>query len=212
MYIANIFSKTTVNAPDDFNVVTSMDDIIDGLPTLIVGYDYVNKHFPDFDVTENYLGDNLYWTTRKNEKRDKYQEDLTWFCLKMYNDLTNRLSYVFVDPIQYRNKTLMKIIRKIYSLKEKVSYIDGDMIYIYGEKYIFGVDLKLLTYIGLDVEKIKIKIKQMSDVFLDDPEILIEYKKTISILDNKKRYLPFLYSIRNGQNSTSSLVYIPREG
>jgi hypothetical protein len=211
MKIANIFSRSNVEAPQDFNVVTSFSDIIEGLPTLIVGYDYVNDKYPDFDITDICLGGNLYWTFRKTEKRDKYEQDLKWFITKVYADLTNELSYIFVDPIQYRGKTLVKIIKKIYSLKNIISYVNDEMIYIYGDKLIFGVDLRLLTYMGIDIEKIQRKIKAVSTVFLDNSDIFIEYKNTVSSLDNKARYLPFLYSIRNGQNDTSSLIHISRE-
>lgn len=211
MKIANIFSRSNVEAPQDFNVVTSFSDIIEGLPTLIVGYDYVNEKYPDFDITDICLGGNLYWTFRKTEKRDKYEQDLKWFITKVYADLTNELSYIFVDPIQYRGKTLVKIIKKIYSLKNIISYVNNEMIYIYGDKLIFGVDLRLLTYMGIDTEKIQRKIKAVSTVFLDNSDIFIEYKNTVSSLDNKARYLPFLYSIRNGQNDTSSLIHISRE-
>ena len=211
MKIANIFSRNNVEAPQDFNVVTSFSDIIEGLPTLIVGYDYVNDKYTDFDITNICLGGNLYWTFKKTEKRDKHEQDLKWFISKVYADLTDELSYIFVDPIQYRGKTLVKIVKKIYSLKNIITYINHEMVYIYGDKLIFGIDLRLLAYMGIDTQKIQSKIKAASTVFLDNSDIFIEYKNTISSLDNKARYLPFLYSIRNGQNNTSSLIHISRE-
>lgn len=211
MKIANIFSRSNVEVPKDFNVVTSFSDIIEGLPTLIVGYDYVNDKYPDFDITDICLGGNLYWTFKKTEKRDKYEQDLKWFISKVYADLTSELSYIFVDPLQYRGKTLIKIVKKIFSLTNVVTYSNKDMIYIYGDNLIFGIDLKLLKYMGIDIKKIENKIKSISTVFLDQPDIFIEYKNTLSLLDNKARYLPFLYTIRDGQNNTSSLIHISRE-
>ena len=85
------------------------------------------------------------------------------------------------------------------------------MLYVYGEGFIFGIDLKLLGFMGIDTNKIKSRINVISRVFLDETKILIEYKKNIEALDNKVRYLPFLYSIRNGQNNTTSLIHISRE-
>lgn len=211
MKIANIFSRSNVEVPKDFNVVTSFSDIIEGLPTLIVGYDYVSDKYPDFDITDICLGGNLYWTFKKTEKRDKYEQDLKWFISKVYADLTSELSYIFVDPLQYRGKTLIKIVKKIFSLTNVVTYSNKDMIYIYGDNLIFGIDLKLLKYMGIDIKKIENKIKSISTVFLDQPDIFIEYKNTLSLLDNKARYLPFLYTIRDGQNNTSSLIHISRE-
>ena len=211
MKIANIVSHNKVNVSEQFNVVESMDKIIHGLPTLIIGFDYVNKNYPDFDIMERKLGDNLYWTVKRTEKRDKYEEDLSWFVSKVLLDLISEVNYVFVDPIQYHGKVLRKIVKKILTIPNKITYQDGQMYYIYGEKIIFGVDLKLLKYIGLDHIKIKDKILQNSSVFLGDSNILIEYKNTVEELDNKVRYIPYLFSITNEQNDTSSLIHIPRE-
>jgi hypothetical protein len=211
MKIANIVSTSKVEAPEEFNVVNSVNEIIDGLPTLIIGYDIVNNLYPDFDIINISLGENKYWTFKRTEKRDKYESDLKWFISKVYADLTNDLSYVFVDPIQYKGKTLIKIIKKIYSLKDPISFLNEQMLYVYGDTFIFGIDLKLLAFMGVDTNKIKTRINAISSVFLSDAKILIEYKKNIEALENKVRYLPYLYSIRNGQNNTTSLIHIPRE-
>jgi hypothetical protein len=212
MKIANIVSHQKVNVSQEFNVVESMDNIIHGLPTLIIGFDYVNKHYPEFDVMNRKLGENLYWTVKRTEKRDKYEEDLSWFITKVLTDLISEISYVFVDPIQYNSRTIRKVIRKFHSMENKVTYQNGQMLYIYAEKVIFGVDLKLLKYIGLDYKKIKDKIIRKSLVFLTNDKILIEYKNTVAELDNQVRYIPYLFSITNEQNNTSSVIHIPREG
>ena len=211
MKIANILSTTKIEAPEDFNIVKSSSDLIDGLPTLIVGYDYVNKHYHDFDITNIKLEPNLYWTFKKTEKRDKFDEDLRWFIRKVYEDLTDKLIYLFVDPIQHKPRTLRKIVKKILSLNDVITYQHNEMFYVYSDNLIFGIDLKLLHFVGLDINKIKYKIKSISNVFLIDDEILIEYKKCIETLNNRVRNIPYLYFIRNGKNNTSSIIHIPRE-
>jgi hypothetical protein len=211
MKIANILSTTKIEAPEDFNIVKSSIDLIDGLPTLIVGYDYVNKHYHDFDITNIKLEPNLYWTFKKTEKRDKFDEDLRWFIRKVYEDLTDKLIYLFVDPIQHKPKTLRKIVKKILSLNDVITYQHNEMFYVYSDNLIFGIDLKLLKYLGFNTDKIKEKIKSISNVFLIDDEILIGYKKCIETLNNRVRYIPYLYFIRNGKNNTSSIIHIPRE-
>ncbi len=211
MKVANIVSNNSINVSEEFNVVKSMDEIIHGLPTLIIGFDYVNKHYPDFNILDIELKPNLYWTVKKTERRDKHAEDLSWFINKVYNDLTKDIKYIFIDPLQYKSKSLLKIIRKLYSIKNLVTFVNDDMIYIYGDKFIFGVDLKLMSYIGFDKHKIKSKIKSKSPVFLEENEILIEYKNYIEELGYQIKFLPYLYSIRNEQNNTSSNLYISRE-
>lgn len=211
MVLGNIVSNNNISVSEEFNVVKTMDEIIHGLPTLIVGYDLVNKLYPDFDITNILVNGDIYWTFKKTEKRDKYEEDLLWFTSKVYKNITDNIPYIFIDPIQDKPKKINKIIKKILTIKNIITFINDDMVYIYGENMIFGVDLKLLDYIGFNVDKIKLKIKNISSVFLDNKEILIEYKNTLETLDNKVKYVPLIYSIRHEQNNSSSVIHIPRE-
>jgi len=197
MKFANIVTKTQINVSQDFNVVESMDDIIHGLPTLIIGFDLTDKLFPNYDVGEIKVTDNIYWTTKRTENRDKHNFEFEWFKFFVYHELVKNINYVFVDPIQYKKKSLLKILKKIYNLKNKITYYHNDMMYIYGEGFVFGIDLKLLKYIGLNVDKIKDKIIKLSSVFLRNDLIFIEYKNIIEDLENQFRFLPFLYSVRN---------------
>ena len=197
MKFANIVTKTQINVSQDFNVVESMDEIIHGLPTLIIGFDLTDKLYPNYDVGEIKVADNIYWTTKRTENRDKHNFEFEWFKYFVYHQLVKDINYVFVDPIQYKKKSLLKILRKIYNLKDKITYQHKDMFYIYGDGFVFGIDLKLLKYIGLDVIKIQGKIIKLSSVFLRYDDIFIEYKNIIEDLENQVRFLPFLYSVRN---------------
>ena len=206
--IANIVSSNNVNVSDLFNVVKTMDEIHHGLPTLIIDYDYVVKHFPDFDITNIVLAPNIYWTLKKNQSRDKHTEDLNFFINKVYEDLFKQTTYFFVDVIQYKRKSIVKTIRKIYSIKKKYTYFHNDMVYIYGDNIIFGIDLKLLKFIGLDVNKVKNKIKEIRFAFFNENDIFIEYNQTLEEIDYKLRYIPYIISLKHEENNTISNIYI----
>jgi hypothetical protein len=209
--IANIVSKNSVNVPEDFNVVDSMDNIIHGLPTLIIGVELTELLYPDFDILDKCVEENVYWTFKKTEKRDSFNQDLDWFITKVYTDLIKNVNYVFIDLIQYRKQTLIKIVRKIHSLENIVTFVHNEMVYLYSDNIIFGLDLNLAKYMGMNVVKLKDKIKQISTDFLDSEEILIEYKNIVDILNGKIRIIPYLYSLRNGQNNITSFFHIPRK-
>lgn len=209
--IANIVSKNSVDVSQDFNVVDSIDNIILGIPTLIVGFDLTESLYPDFDILDICVKDDIYWTFKKIEKRDKFNEDLDWFITKVYSDLIKDVNYIFVDPILLKPKTLIKIVRKIYSIETLTTYVYNDMLYIYGDKIVFGVDLKLFKFIGFDIKKLKDKIIHISTDFLDDDDILIEYKNIVETLGNSVRYIPYLFNIRNGQKNTTSIFHISRK-
>jgi hypothetical protein len=198
MKIANIVSLANINVSEDFNVVQSLDDIIQGLPTLIIGWDYVKKHYPDYNIITRELGPNLWWTFKKHEKRDLHEEDIYNFTERTYKNLITDVSYVFVDPIIMSGKKIRKIVKKICSLSSVIAYEHQSMIYLYGEKLIFGIDLSLLSFMNLNVDKLKEKIIKKSSIFLKDESIFIEYKKRVENLDNQVKFIPYLYSIENG--------------
>jgi hypothetical protein len=195
MIIGNIVSTRKISVSEDFNVVKSLDDVIQGLPTLIVGWDIIKKQYPDYDIINRQLSPDLYWTFRQTERRDIFEEDLLTFQELAYQKLTGSVTYIFVDPLQFGHKKLYKIIRKIYKEKKVVSYFYGSMMYIYTSNIIFGLDFKLFTYMQLNVDKILHKIKEVSSSFLIGNEILITYKRHIEKLNNEVKYVPFLYDL-----------------
>jgi hypothetical protein len=79
-----------------------------------------------------------------------------------------------------------------------ISFKNKDMIYIYCDKYVFGIDLKLLKFVGYNNNKIEEKIIKKSKVFLSDNNIFIEYKIRLEMINNQIKYIPYLYSIKNG--------------
>lgn len=199
MKVGNIVSNSKINVSEDFNVVKTVDKIIDGLPTLIVGWDYVHKTFPKYDITNKVIDKNLYWTFKLIEKRDQYESDMEWFISKAYSDFVSDISYVFVDPIQYDKTKLKKIVRKIKSLSNPIVYRYNKMVYIYGEKIIFGVDLSLLKYVGLNTEKIEKKIKNLSKTPIESSVITEKYSNQLKGLNNQIKYIPYFYFIDNFQ-------------
>ena len=197
MKIGNIVSTSSVSVSEDFNVVQSLDEIIQGLPTLIVGWDYVKKNYPDYDVTDRKLADNLYWTVKKTEKRDIYEEDLFYFIQNTYNGLVKDIDYYYLDPFSFNRKQLVRLLKKLNTCKS-ISYHHDNMVYIYVEDYILGIDISLMEFIGFKYDKIIDKIKQKSSIFLTKDMIFIEYKHRIENFENQVKYLPVLYSIENG--------------
>lgn len=195
MKIGNIVSKVKFDALEEFNVAGSLDDIIQGIPTLIIGWDFVKKNYPDYDIFDKQLESNLFWTFKKTEKRDTHEADVQIFINKCYNNLISNLIYVYVDVIQLTYKELRKVIKKIHSIKYITTYLTNNMLYIYGDNFIFGIDMKLFNYIGTDTNKLISKIKTKSTYFLQGSEILIEYKKYIEKLDNNIKFIPYLYAI-----------------
>lgn len=195
--IGNILTNKKSKYPEYFNVSDTLDFSND-LPTLIIGFDLVAFLFPEkMKANTNKLDENLYWTWLKSENRSKHQVELELFTNNCLNYQINKTKYIFVDLIHGKFKTLIKITKKILSLSEPISLIYRDMVYVYGENLIFGIDLYQCQYIGLDRDKVLNKIKSISKEILEYKEIIIEYEDLLYRVNNEVRYLPILYSIKN---------------
>lgn len=198
MILGNIVSTTKINVSDDFNVVKSMDEIIHGLPTLIIGFDIAVKSYPNLDVILRKADENVYWTFKRTEKRDIFEEDMYNFTHLCYYSLVSDIAYYFIDPLSLSKRSIKKIIRKIKLFNNPIIYRNDDMVYIYGEKLIFGLDLSLLEFVGLKKERVLSKLSKINQVLLGDNQIFIEYKKRVENLDNQVKFIPYLYSIDHG--------------
>ena len=198
MFVGNIVSKYNLNIDKYFNVVESLDNTIQGLPTLLIGWDIVKTIEPNADFIDKKLSKNIFWTFKKTERRDIFEEDLYNFIYYSYNLLIKNISYKFVDTIQMDDNELKLIFKTIKEYKKSIAYKYGEMLYVYTQNNIYGIDLNLLKYMGLDYNKTINKIKSDSLVFLDNEEILIEYKDIIDMLNNEVKYVPYLYSIEHG--------------
>jgi hypothetical protein len=197
MYVANIVTKNSLNIDKYFNVVESLDEIIQGLPTLIIGWDIVKTINPEVDFIDKKLSEDIFWTFKKTERRDIFEGDLYNFIEYSYSLLIKSVGYKFIDLISLSElelKNTFKILKKSTKL---IGYKYNNMLYLYTDNTIYGFDLKLLKYLDLDVDKTFEKIKSYCLVFLDHNDILIEYKDIIEILNNEVKYIPYLYSIEH---------------
>lgn len=199
MEIANIVSTSKINVGPEFNVVESMDEIVfTDLPTLIVGYDTTCDIYGEdnLNVLNRKIKKNIFWTFKRNEKRQICDVDIEDFIRYSYKQYIKRLNYVDLDFIQDKPIKTVKIVRKLLSISNPISYeTENNVIYIYSDNIIFGLDLNVFEYIGLDVEKIRKKVKDNSLVYLKGSELLIEYDSHLDRLDNDVKLIPFLYSI-----------------
>jgi hypothetical protein len=198
MIVGNIVTHSNINVDKYFKVTNSLDDIIVELPTLVIGWDIVKTINPDVDFIDKKLSENIFWTFRKIEKRDIFEYDLYNFTEHCYNLLVKDIKYRFIDLIQLSDYELKNIFKYIKNSKNVIGYLYNQMVYIYVENYVYGFDLKLLTYMGYNPIDTLSKIKSYCSVFLENNEILIEYKDVISMLNNEVKYVPFLYFIEHG--------------
>lgn len=204
-YIANIVSESLLNVPDEFNIVNSIDNIIPDLPTLIIGWDIIKSLYPDTDIQSKQINDNIFWTFRKRERRDIHEADLSNFIQYSYEYMVKDVQYIYIDIVHFNINKIRKIIDKIKQSDKIISYQSPKMVYICLENLIFGVDLRIYNYLGLNIDKLITKIKHISIDFLTDDNIFIGYKAYIERLNNQIKYIPYLQRVYGKTSLTSQL-------
>jgi hypothetical protein len=197
MFIGNIVATSKISVDEYFNIVDSLDKVDNDLPTLIVGWDIVKTIDPKANFIVRKLSPNTYWTFKKTEKNDLYMEDLYEFVNLAYKEFVDNIKYIYIDLIQFSDKKIKKIFKKLDEIDNLVGFKHLDMIYLYGESMIFGIDLSLVRYMKLDENKLLTRVNKVCSVFLDNKEIIIEYKDFMDVLDDDVKYIPYLYSINN---------------
>lgn len=198
MIIGNVLTTNNINIGNEFNVVKTFDQCVKGLPTLIIGYDEVLKisSKDKINVLHRSIDSTTFWTFNRTDNRMIFDNDIEDFIRFSYKFNTKNLNYIDVDLIQEGNRRLVKIVKKILSLNDYITYeSDNNILYMLSNNLIFGIDLNTARYIGFDIDKIKSKAKSISKVYLSGNEPLIEFGDDLERLDNDIKLLPYLYSI-----------------
>ena len=133
MEIANIVSTSKINVGPEFNVVENMDEIVfTDLPTLIIGYDTVCDMYGEdnLNVMNRKISKELFWTFKRNEKRQICDIDIEDFIRYSYKKYTKNINYVDLDPIQDNPIKIKRIVKKLLSLNNPISYeTENNVIY-----------------------------------------------------------------------------------
>ena len=141
---------------------------------------------------DKHIKDNVYWTYEIKEDRAKSEIESEMFIINTYISSVDSITYFFVDPIKYNLSQIKKIISKINNLKDIVIYNhENKMIYLYGEDFIFGIDLILLD-LYFDIKKVNV-IKRLDKLgFIYGSELKEKHKDYLERINNKIKYLPYI--------------------
>ena len=197
MQIGNIIIDDFIKLDNKFNIINSLDDIIDNIPTLVVGLDNAKKLDVKLNYLERKLDDNTFWTFNKKEKRVLFEEDLFYFIEHSYTLFRKKISFKFIDLILSYSQDINNVFNNIKESKNVISFVYIDMVYVFMNKTIYGFDLRQVVFIGKTKVTFIDLIKNLSDVFLEDNKILIEYENELSMFNDEIKYIPLIYSIRN---------------
>lgn len=201
MPLGRIYTNIKTFKSIQFIELYRLDDYVkdDNIPTLLIGKKDLMEAGYTLSVLNRQMGDNLYWTYTKMEKRNIHETDITAFYeivfKKLYRD------------IKYFNKSIYTInysvVKDIFSLLNdeciyKSIYICKNHVYIYYNNNVIGFSLEEIKYVGISITKVMSLLTKAknSDLITDDNFIKNEVK---NYLKNREYLTPYLYFLEKNK-------------
>lgn len=155
-YLANIYTKSKLDIEPFFNVVDDENKLIDGIPTLIIGWDSVKSLYGDINILDKKVKDNIYWTFGKRERRNVMEVDVQKFKRKAMSITCNNVKYKFFNILTAKNDKKKSFYLLLKDTRHKTIFSFNNMLYIYidGTDTVVSISLRDVDYIGGDVKKI----------------------------------------------------------
>lgn len=155
-YIANIYTDSKLDIEDFFNIVNDKSKIVDGIPTLVIGWDSVKSLYGDVNILDKKVKDNVYWTFGKRERRNVMEVDVQKFKKKAMSIVSNNVKYQFFNILTESNKKKTKFYDFLKDSSEKSVFSFNNMLYIYVKRSntVVSLSLRDVEYVGGDVKKI----------------------------------------------------------
>lgn len=177
----------------------SFKDLLNGCPTLYVGWKFLKEINQGYSVIDQHsilekkiISNQLYWEYAFSEKKDDHVTGINEFLYNVPDYyFKTRYKYINVDPVFFSIQNTDDLVQYLPKQSEHVYQYKDEMVYILFEKTIFGVDLKMYSYFGFSQEEILNKIfsKTLISTKDIDGSIYQKYYKILPFYDNLKRYL-----------------------
>lgn len=158
--IANILTDKKISFPEYFNSVSSKENLISNIPTLVIGWDFTKVNYPDAKIVDWKIDENTFWTFGNREKRAEYDTRLENFEKIAIERLIKSVKYRPLNLMTATKEEKMELYDYIESAEKKEIYLSNDMVYIYvpSNEYVFGIFLREIDYVGKSVKSFLSKI------------------------------------------------------
>ena len=194
--IANILTDKNFVAGDYYNVVSDKKDLKEGIPTLVIGWEFTKSQYPDASIIGWKIDENTFWTFGNREKRPEYEKRLEKFNSMVVDRLIKSVNYTPMNLMTASKEEKLELYHYIDSTCEKLVYYSYDMVYIYVPyiETVFGVYLKEIDYIGKSVKQFLDKL----DSSPNKKSVTVKASENIpnymwNVLRNRQYVVPTLF-------------------
>ena len=196
-YIGNIITKGRLEMGTFFNVTSDFNSVDTNIPTLIIGWSEVKELFPNQNILENRISDNISWTFSKREKRHQFEKDIINFINNTIKRVNDTVKYSFFNFILASNDKRNRFISYVQSGNCSL-YYNSRFLYVYNIKdsYTIGISLTDLEYIGINTEAFIQSLMVNNNNLICNNLKCVDYNSYNLIKDNTK-IIPYLNYLRN---------------
>lgn len=182
MFFGRIITRSKrIDANELIDVTSDITSIDPSIPTLVVGKQLAVEMFgaDKVKVLNKNIDKNISWTFLKTERRSDFEKDILNFKNDVMRRITKSVKYYYVDVITSSAYKMMRFVRMLADGRSKTVFIRNNNMYIYVDKWVFGVSLDDIEYIGIDRNKVFSFIKRLRNVrfVYDNKNWSIELKR-----------------------------------
>lgn len=195
-YIANILTNKKFNDNTLYNVVDCKENLIENIPTLVIGWEYTKKMFKNANILNWEIDENTFWTYGNRERRSKYEENLENFKNLALTRLVKSIKYEFLNLLTITKEDREKLCSLVVGGNINI-HINNDIIYILkpGTSIVIGISLRDVDYMGKDRKEFLsyfYKNKDNNIISLTDTNISYDIKNALY----KHSYaIPYLFAV-----------------
>lgn len=195
-FIANILTDKPFTNAELYNVVSDKNNLIDGIPTLVIGWEYTKKMFNNASILDWEIDRNTYWTYGKREKRNRYEENLERFRQMSITRFIKSVNYRYSNILIADDDEKKHIFSLLDNDKDVLyAYLSNDMVYLFDniDNSVIGFSLRDIDYLGKDRKRVLSKIYYNKNVQLIDIKDCLTWE-TKNALRNCSYVIPYLWA------------------
>jgi len=195
-YIANVLTTEKFDENTYYNVVSDEHDLIEGIPTLIIGWEKTKELYPDASILDWKVKDDVYWTYGRRVKRERNETDIKNFKKLMLSSIIEKADYWFFNVLTADKEEKIKFNIALSDSRRKYVLVSGDMAYVFFPETseTIGISLYDIDYSGVGRDKILNTFKRNTSTTMVNERDFISYE-TRDLINNKKFIIPYLSSL-----------------
>lgn len=161
--IANIVTMEPVDVPYFINVTGDTSNIINDVPTLVVGWETVKRLYPDASILNRDLPDGLKWTFGRREKGDVFEKEISDFLNEAVGMVIARTEYRFVNVLIKNNPVFNEFVERLKESPMITVVQYKEMVYAYPEdgNTVYGISLRDCDYAGYNRKAMARRISEL---------------------------------------------------